>query len=170
MVVTHVNESVQSQDKSLCDIAKETESLRNEIRYFIRDLLPQIEHKTFTYAGEEGKVFAPFCVIRQYRLVCLLFAKRLKKYNLDARNKVIVFFGAKCTNCESTESLQLHHIDMDGKNDRDIFEEYGVYIWQYYLTYLDEAVDRLELLCPECHEDAHNRSGLFTDVFREFFR
>lgn len=154
--------------KSVYELAQETEAIRKEIRYYIENFLPQIEYKVFQFKDEEGK-FGAFAILREFRLMALLFNKQLKKYNLDARTKLIIFFGGKCQFCgKADKNLELHHRYKDGKNERAGFEAYGVYIFQYYLIHLEEAVARLKPLCPECHEEAHNGYGFGGSPFADW--
>jgi hypothetical protein len=149
--------------KSMQEIFEEVKPLQKEIRLYIKDYLPRLHLKGFMF--EEQKL-GPFAINRQFRLMCLLFRKQLKDYNLDPRSKLAIFFGAKCSLCASVDNLELHHKHKDGKQDRAIFDEYEVSIWSYYLIHLDEAVDCLKLLCKNCHYEAHNSTGFF-NIFDE---
>jgi hypothetical protein len=169
MLTMSTEESTVSRDKKTpIEISEEIKTIRSEIIYYIENYLQNVHLKGFKFGKEK---YAPFVVLRQFRMMCLMFQRRLKKYNLDPRGKLLVFFGQKCSMCGKTENLEIHHRFKDGKNDRSTFEDYEVFMWTYYLIHLEEAYERLRVLCNECHDDAHNGSGigdLFGDVMEMF--
>lgn len=169
MLIMTTEESTLSVDKKTpIEIYKEIENIRNEIIYYIDHYLPQIHMKVFVF-GKDTQL-GPFAVIRDFRMMCLMFQKRLKKYNLDPRQKVLIFLNPKCRRCGSLEDLAIHHRYKDGKADRSTFDDYEVYIWTYYLIHLEEAQNRLTVLCKDCHEQVHNGEGGFMEnIFMEMF-
>jgi len=144
-------------------LPSEVESLRQEIIYWIENYLPQMHLKNFIYDGEK---YDYRTIQREFRLLCMQFINILKPFNLDPRQRLVIFFGSKCSECNSTDDLELHHINNDGKLDRETFRCCQVYIWKYYLIHLDEAYDTFELLCRDCHR-GDSGFGIFTGLFRE---
>jgi hypothetical protein len=79
------------------------------------------------------------------------------------RNRVIVALGAKCGRCgyDDIRALVLDHIDGRGDLDR---KRLGGRIARYYINRLDEASEKLQVLCANCNtiktreNNEHNRS------------
>jgi len=53
----------------------------------------------------------------------------------DKRNKMLKYANYKCSRCENTENLQIHHLN--------------------YNTIGDESLSDLEVVCVSCHKKTH---------------
>ncbi len=100
---------------------------------------------------------------RKYPLIdglnrCQIFRKfnpeknreELHRDNLK-RGILIQHLGGKCCVCgydKDLRALQLDHIHGDGKKDRI---RVGNKIARYYIKNLDEAKEKLQVLCSNCH-------------------
>lgn len=68
------------------------------------------------------------------------------------REALIEFLGGRCVRCgysEDIRALQLDHKNGDGTQDR---EKFGSYIARYYCKHLDEAKEKLQVLCANCNK------------------
>jgi hypothetical protein len=92
---------------------------------------------------------------RDLRRLIYQFKKDVSEHGFDPRTKVILFLGARCKVCGSEEIdfLQIDHKNGDGWKDREYFKQEKIHIWNYYLTFLEEAADKLQLLCEDCHRE-----------------
>lgn len=89
------------------------------------------------------------------------------KYKLKdtvKRQTVIMALGGKCVQCgysANVHGLVLDHINGDGHADR---ERLGSRIARYYVNNLDEAKEKLQVLCATCNqikayeEKEHNKT------------
>lgn len=76
--------------------------------------------------------------------------KTLKR-DRDKRYKVIKHLGNKCSKCgydKDIRALVLDHVNGDGKKDR---KEKGSRISRYYIKHLNEAKEKLQVLCSNCN-------------------
>jgi hypothetical protein len=98
---------------------------------------------------------------RRFRQRLYEFRRYIAKFQLDPRTNIIIFLGAKCNKCNSDniDSLEIDHIKGDGWEDRKYFTENGVHIWSYYMTFLEEAAEKLQLLCFDCHREKTKQNG-----------
>ncbi len=89
--------------------------------------------------------------------------KCLKK-DIDKRLLVVAFLGGKCVTCgyeKDKRALVLDHKNGDGKEDR---KERGSKLFRYYCLNLEEAKERLQVLCANCNmikameNKEHNKS------------
>lgn len=63
------------------------------------------------------------------------------------RDKVIAKYGGKCQGCGSTNSLEIHHVNRDGKEERLKYSPGDVLAMA-----LDDTDGRYQLLCKSCHK------------------
>lgn len=75
-------------------------------------------------------------------------------YQRDKRMRIVLLgeLGGKCLRCgydEDVRALQLDHINNDGHLDR---KERGHKLYRYYINHLDEAKQRLQVLCANCNK------------------
>lgn len=98
---------------------------------------------------------------RDTRTVYFAFLNELSCYPLDSRSKLILFLGAKCSKCSNAnlEYLEIDHVNGDGWEDRRHFKNANLNIWSYYLMFLEEAAEKLQLLCIDCHRLKTKESG-----------
>ena len=68
---------------------------------------------------------------------------RYQKRMSEARNKL----GGKCIKCNSTEDLQLDHINPETKNFT------VAHLWNSKKEVFDLEVSKCQLLCKKCHEE-----------------
>jgi len=98
---------------------------------------------------------------RNVRTLYFVFMNELSGYPLDARSKLILFLGSRCSKCGNgdIEYLEIDHIEGDGWEDRKHFKDKKMNIWSYYLLFLEEAAEKLQLLCIDCHKIKTRESG-----------
>jgi len=98
---------------------------------------------------------------RETRSLYFLFLDQLSRYPIDPRSKLILFLGGKCSKCGDTnlEYLEVDHIKGDGWEDRVYFKKNQINIWNYYLIFLEEAAEKLQLLCVDCHKEKTRENG-----------
>ena len=84
--------------------------------------------------------------------------------DIKIRHDLITHLGGKCVICgydKNILGLVLDHKNGDGHQDR---KEKGSKIARYYIKHLEEAHDKLQVLCATCNqiksyeENEHNRS------------
>jgi hypothetical protein len=84
------------------------------------------------------------------------------------RHELINCLGGKCVSCgydKNIAGLVLDHKNGDGHQDR---KEKGSRIARYYIKHLDEAHEKLQVLCATCNqiksyeENEHNVSRRIT--------
>jgi hypothetical protein len=89
---------------------------------------------------------------------------RLLQPDKSKREELIAILGGKCVHCgyaHDVRALVLDHKDGRGDLDR---KRVGTRIARYYINHIDEALDRLQVLCANCNtikameEKEHNRS------------
>lgn len=76
-------------------------------------------------------------------------------YESDVRLRLITeVLGGQCEGCGTRmlKILNIDHRNGDGKEDRDRFDNNGSRMWQYYLDHQDEAREKLQPLCHNCHD------------------
>lgn len=67
--------------------------------------------------------------------------------------QLVVELGGTCKcGYSNIETLDLHHKHIDGKADRARFKSTEG-MWKYYLSHIDEAKERLEPMCKNCHNE-----------------
>ena len=75
-----------------------------------------------------------------------------------AREQLIDFLGGMCAHrgCFITDPHQLHadHKNGGGNNDRRRFDS-SEELYRYYLSHLDEAEEKLQVLCANHHMKKH---------------
>jgi hypothetical protein len=81
--------------------------------------------------------------------------KNREELNRDniKRTVLIQYLGGKCCKCgydTDLRALQLDHINSDGHVDRKLKGRSGK-IYRYYVKYLEEAKNVLQVLCSNCH-------------------
>jgi 5-methylcytosine-specific restriction endonuclease McrA len=98
---------------------------------------------------------------RKTRKYYFQFLDELSRYPIDPRSKLILFLGGRCCKCndDNLEYLEIDHIKGDGWEDRVYFKKNQINIWNYYLIFLEEAAEKLQLLCVECHRIKTKESG-----------
>ena len=76
--------------------------------------------------------------------------------NVSRRKEVLLHYGngtIQCSECNTTEGrLELHHIDGDGKEDR---EKYGIGNNFFRAMIRNNFPSKLEILCRKCHLSKH---------------
>ena len=74
-----------------------------------------------------------------------------------ARQNIVEMLGNKCMDCGSTEQLELHHCDGNGRKCRLENGGYGYGHLAYHLkTGVEQAAADLKLICRDCHFAEHN--------------
>jgi len=70
-----------------------------------------------------------------------------------ARISLIGMLGGECSTCgfRDVRALQLDHIDGSGAADRRRFKNIGVTYYHYYLKNIEEAHQKLQVLCANCN-------------------
>lgn len=94
---------------------------------------------------------------------------RLDRFrDVKLRHELINHLGAKCVFCgydKNILGLVLDHKHGDGHIDR---KEKGSKIARYYIKHLDEAIEKLQILCATCNQiksceqNEHNRTRRLT--------
>lgn len=88
--------------------------------------------------------------------------KRLLWQRRAKAKKMLTLFallGDKCSKCGDSDPRHLcfHHKNGGGTEDR---KRFGRNNWwamiNYYLSHVDEAKEKLELLCANCHAELHS--------------
>jgi hypothetical protein len=79
--------------------------------------------------------------------------KNLYYLHRDSMKRIVViqYLGGKCIRCGydiDIRALQLDHIKGDGKEDR---KRLGSRICRYYVNNLEEAKQKLQVYCANCH-------------------
>lgn len=70
----------------------------------------------------------------------------------DKRERLVQHLGGKCIKCgydKNIKALELDHKKNDGDKDR---KKYGSKIYRYYIKHLDEASEKLQILCSNCNK------------------
>ena len=84
--------------------------------------------------------------------------------DVKKRQNLLLALGGKCVTCgyeKDLRGLVLDHIFGDGHEDR---KKLGAKIFRYYVNNLDEAAQKLQVLCATCNQikafenKEHNRS------------
>ena len=72
----------------------------------------------------------------------------------STRWNLVHLLGGKCRDCnnENFYELEVHHRYNDGDGER----KYYIRSDQKYLNQPQRAIERLEVLCKQCHENAHH--------------
>lgn len=81
------------------------------------------------------------------------FLESKRKYHKERRIKLMDNLGGpKCLDCtcDDYDRLQFHHINGDGKEDRKRFTNTLEFI-AYYLYHIEEAKQKLQVLCRTCN-------------------
>jgi len=78
----------------------------------------------------------------------LMVCKSQKKMRLVYRTLLLNALGKECSICRFsiTDILEFHHINNDGKKNR-----MGLSNLKYYSENLEEAKEKLRIVCPNCH-------------------
>ena len=88
--------------------------------------------------------------------------------DVNKRQELLTYLGGKCVQCgydKDLRGLVLDHIHGDGSEDR---KKRGAKIFRYYLKNLEEANQRLQVLCATCNQikafenNEHNRTKRVT--------
>jgi len=81
---------------------------------------------------------------------------RINRENVLNREKekrvfLINFLGGKCITCgfEDIRALELDHKNNDGYLDR---KRIGNKVFRYYYNHLEEALEKLQILCANCNK------------------
>lgn len=70
----------------------------------------------------------------------------------DKRESLVIFLGGQCVKCgykENIKALELDHKNNDGDLDR---KRLGNKIYRYYVKNLEEAREKLQILCANCNK------------------
>lgn len=72
----------------------------------------------------------------------------------NKRWELVHLLGGKCRDCnnENFYDLEVHHRYNDGDGERKYYNRTD----QKYLNQPERAKERLEVLCKQCHENAHH--------------
>ena len=72
----------------------------------------------------------------------------------STRWNLVHLLGGKCRDCnnENFYDLEVHHRYNDGNGERKYYTKSD----QKYLNQPERAKERLEVLCKQCHENAHH--------------
>lgn len=76
-----------------------------------------------------------------------------KKYDKNARKKLIEYMGSQCYSCgynEDVRALQIDHIYSDASLDARLFGGRSR-LYNYYLNHPDEIAISIQILCANCN-------------------
>lgn len=74
----------------------------------------------------------------------------LKRYH-QRRSEAIEFLGGRCTKCDSTENLEIDHINPTEK-------KYNIgKIWSYSKDKFWAEIKKCQLLCKTCHKNKSDK-------------
>jgi hypothetical protein len=72
--------------------------------------------------------------------------------DIEKRHNLLIALGGECVACGYDKDLRgmvLDHIKGDGASDR---KKFGSKIFRYYIKHLDEASQKLQVLCATCNQ------------------
>jgi len=91
--------------------------------------------------------------------------RRISELNKSEQKRVrtdvmSILGGVKCKACECDDYtlLQIHHINGDGRADRNRFRFEGAAMWRYYRKHHEEAKQKLQVLCRSCNNVRNRKS------------